>query len=117
MTTPIGRQILAAIESWRTVAEAPGIAGTRVKPVSTGPYHKTGTNRQANLVKLAAAFSNPLLKSPSYPRPGVPYPPKRRTRRLTKTVTWSRHKWWGLASRRASCVDCPSPSRPSSVCL
>ena len=34
----------------------------RLGPIFTYTYRKTGVNRQADLVKLVAAFSNPLLK-------------------------------------------------------
>ena len=71
------RVLLAVVEIGGVpeVAETLGIAETTVKTHLHRTYHKTGTNRQADLVKLVAAFSNPLLKSPSHPRPGVPYPP------------------------------------------
>jgi DNA-binding CsgD family transcriptional regulator len=41
-------------------AEALGIAETTVKTHLHRVFSKTGTNRQADLVKLAAGFSNPL---------------------------------------------------------
>ena len=44
------------------VAEALGIAETTVKTHLGHIYEKTGTSRQAGLVKLVAGFSNPLLK-------------------------------------------------------
>ena len=43
------------------VAEALGIAETTVKTHLHRTYQKTGINRQADLVKLVAAFSNPLV--------------------------------------------------------
>jgi len=58
------RVLLAVVEVGGVpeVAEALGIAETTVKTHLRQTYHKTGTNRQADLVKLVAAFSNPLLK-------------------------------------------------------
>jgi DNA-binding CsgD family transcriptional regulator len=58
------RVLLAVVEVGGVpeVAEALGIAETTVKTHLHRAYHKTGTNRQADLVKLVAAFSNPLLK-------------------------------------------------------
>jgi DNA-binding CsgD family transcriptional regulator len=47
--------------SQRDFAEALGIAETTVRSHLNQTYHKTGVNRQADLVKLVAAFSNPLL--------------------------------------------------------
>jgi DNA-binding CsgD family transcriptional regulator len=44
------------------VAEVLGIAETTVKTHLGGLYQKTGARRQADLVKLVAGFSNPLLK-------------------------------------------------------
>ena len=41
-------------------ADAMGIAETTVKTHLHRVFSKTGTNRQADLVKLAAGFSNPL---------------------------------------------------------
>jgi len=43
------------------VAEVLGIAATTVKTHLGHVFEKTGTNRQADLVKLVAGFSNPLL--------------------------------------------------------
>jgi DNA-binding CsgD family transcriptional regulator len=42
------------------VAQSLGIAGTTVKTHLKRVFAKTGTSRQADLVKLAAGFSNPL---------------------------------------------------------
>ena len=42
-------------------AEILGIAETTVKTHLHRVFSKTGTNRQADLVKLAAGFSNPLI--------------------------------------------------------
>ena len=42
------------------VAVALGIAETTVKTHLGRTYQKTGTSRQAELVKLVAGFSNPL---------------------------------------------------------
>ena len=42
-------------------AEALGIAETTVKTHLRRLYAKTGTGRQAELVKLVAGFSNPLV--------------------------------------------------------
>ena len=44
------------------VAEVLGIAATTVKTHLGNIFAKTGTNRQADLVKLVAGFSNPLMK-------------------------------------------------------
>jgi DNA-binding CsgD family transcriptional regulator len=44
------------------VAEVLGIAATTVKSHLGNVFAKTGTNRQADLVKLVAGFANPLLK-------------------------------------------------------
>jgi DNA-binding CsgD family transcriptional regulator len=44
------------------VAEVLGIAATTVKTHLSNVFAKTGTNRQADLVKLVAGFSNPLMK-------------------------------------------------------
>jgi len=44
------------------VAEALGIAATTVKTHLGHVFEKTGTNRQADLAKLVAGFSNPLMK-------------------------------------------------------
>ena len=43
------------------VAEALGIAETTVRTHLYQTFQKTGVNRQADMVKLVAAFSNPLL--------------------------------------------------------
>ena len=43
------------------VAEALGIAKSTVKTHLSRIYEKTGAGRQADLVKLVAGFSNPLL--------------------------------------------------------
>lgn len=58
------RVLLAVVEvgGVPAVAEALGIAETTVRTHLHQTYQKTGTNRQADLVKLVAAFSNPLLK-------------------------------------------------------
>jgi DNA-binding CsgD family transcriptional regulator len=58
------RVLLAVVEVGGVpeVAEALGIAETTVRTHLRQAYQKTGTNRQADLVKLVAAFSNPLLK-------------------------------------------------------
>lgn len=58
------RVLLAVVEVGGVpeVAETLGIAETTVKTHLHQTYQKTGTNRQADLVKLVAAFSNPLLK-------------------------------------------------------
>jgi DNA-binding CsgD family transcriptional regulator len=57
------RVLLAIVEVGRVpeVAEAIGIAETTVRTHLHHTYQKTGVNRQADLVKLVAAFSNPLL--------------------------------------------------------
>jgi len=39
-----------------------GIAETTVRTHLHRTYQKTGVNRQADLVKLVAAYSNPLVK-------------------------------------------------------
>lgn len=58
------RVLLAVVEVGGVpeVAQALGIAETTVRSHLQQTYHKTGTNRQADLVKLVAAFSNPLVK-------------------------------------------------------
>jgi DNA-binding CsgD family transcriptional regulator len=58
------RVLLAVVEVGGVpeVAEALGIAKTTVRTHLQQTYHKTGTSRQADLVKLVAAFSNPLVK-------------------------------------------------------
>jgi DNA-binding CsgD family transcriptional regulator len=43
------------------VAEALGVAGTTVKTHLTRLFAKTGTNRQVDLVKLVARYTNPLV--------------------------------------------------------
>jgi DNA-binding CsgD family transcriptional regulator/PAS domain-containing protein len=57
------RVLLALVEIGGVpeVAEALGIAETTVRTHLQRTYNKTGVNRQADLVKLVAAFSNPLL--------------------------------------------------------
>jgi DNA-binding CsgD family transcriptional regulator len=63
--TPMELRVLLAIVEVGgvpEVAEALGIAATTVRTHLNQTYHKTGTNRQAALVRLVAAFSNPLLK-------------------------------------------------------
>jgi DNA-binding CsgD family transcriptional regulator len=57
------RVLLAIVEVGGVpeVAEVLGIAETTVRTHLQQTYYKTGTNRQADLVKLVAAFSNPLL--------------------------------------------------------
>jgi DNA-binding CsgD family transcriptional regulator len=63
--TPMELRVLLAIVEVGgvpEVAEALGIAETTVKTHLHQTYQKTGANRQADLVKLIAAFSNPLLK-------------------------------------------------------
>jgi DNA-binding CsgD family transcriptional regulator len=65
--TPMELRVLLAIVEVGgvpEVAEALGIAQTTVKTHLGRTYQKTGANRQADLVKLVAAFSNPLLNSP-----------------------------------------------------
>jgi DNA-binding CsgD family transcriptional regulator len=62
--TPMELRVLLAIVEVGgvpEVAEALGIAETTVKTHLHRTYHKTSTNRQADLVKLVAAFCNPLL--------------------------------------------------------
>ena len=58
------RVLLAIVEVGGSpeVAEALGIAETTVKTYLRQTYSKTGANRHADLVKLVAAFSNPLIK-------------------------------------------------------
>jgi DNA-binding CsgD family transcriptional regulator len=43
------------------VAEVLGIADTTVKTHLSHLYEKTGAGRQADLVKLVAGFSNPIV--------------------------------------------------------
>jgi DNA-binding CsgD family transcriptional regulator/PAS domain-containing protein len=58
------RVLLAVVEVGGVpeVADALGIAETTVRSHLRHVYQKTDSNRQADLVKLVAAFSNPLLK-------------------------------------------------------
>jgi DNA-binding CsgD family transcriptional regulator/PAS domain-containing protein len=58
------RVLLAIVEIGGVpeVAEGLGVAETTVKTHLQRVYQKTSTNRQADLVKLVAAFSNPLHK-------------------------------------------------------
>ena len=58
------RVLLAVVEVGGApeVAEALGVAESTVKTHLRRTYGKTGVNRQADLVKLVAAFSNPLVK-------------------------------------------------------
>ena len=63
--TPMELRVLLAIVEVGgvpEVAEALGIGETTVRTHLQQAYHKTSTNRQADLVKLVAAFSNPLVK-------------------------------------------------------
>jgi DNA-binding CsgD family transcriptional regulator len=65
--TPMELRVLLAIVEVGGVpgvAEALGIAETTVKTHLGGIYAKTGAARQADLVKLVAGFSNPLLGNP-----------------------------------------------------
>jgi DNA-binding CsgD family transcriptional regulator len=62
--TPMELRVLLAIVEVGgvpEVAETLGVAESTVKTHLQHVYQKTGTNRQADLVKLVAAFSNPLL--------------------------------------------------------
>ncbi len=63
--TPMELRVLLAIVEVGgvpEVAEALGIAETTARTHLSQTFHKTGANRQADLVKLVAAFSNPLVK-------------------------------------------------------
>ena len=63
--TPMELRVLLAIVEVGGIpeaAEALGIAQTTIKTHLTRLYAKTGANRHADLVKLVAAFSSPLLK-------------------------------------------------------
>jgi DNA-binding CsgD family transcriptional regulator len=51
------------------VADVLGIAPTTVKTHLGSIYEKTGTNRQADLVKVVAGFSSPLAATPLADRP------------------------------------------------
>ncbi|HET7716680.1 MAG TPA: helix-turn-helix transcriptional regulator [Bauldia sp.] len=57
------RVLLAIVEVGGVpeVAETLGVAGSTVKTHLVHLYAKTGTSRQADLVKLVAGFANPLL--------------------------------------------------------
>ena len=57
------RVLLAIVEVGGVpeVAETLGVSATTVKSHVTNLFKKTGADRQADLVKLVAAFSNPLL--------------------------------------------------------
>jgi DNA-binding CsgD family transcriptional regulator/PAS domain-containing protein len=62
--TPMELRVLLAIVEVGgvpEVAEAFGVAETTVRTHLHQTYQKTGVNRQADLVKLVAGFSNPLL--------------------------------------------------------
>jgi DNA-binding CsgD family transcriptional regulator len=62
--TPMELRVLLAIVEVGGVPEvsvALGIAETTVRSHLNQTYHKTGVNRQADLVKLVASFSNPLV--------------------------------------------------------
>jgi DNA-binding CsgD family transcriptional regulator len=62
--TPMELRVLLAIVEVGgvpEVAEALGVAETTVRTHLNQTYRKTGVNRQADLVKLVAAYSNPLL--------------------------------------------------------
>jgi DNA-binding CsgD family transcriptional regulator len=62
--TPMELRVLLAIVEVGgvpEVAETLGVAESTIKTHLQHVYQKTGTNRQADLVKLVAAFSNPLL--------------------------------------------------------
>jgi DNA-binding CsgD family transcriptional regulator/PAS domain-containing protein len=64
--TPMELRVLLAIVEVGgvpEVAEALGIAESTVKTHLHQTYQKTGVNRQADLVKLVAAFSNPLFNN------------------------------------------------------
>lgn len=52
---------IVEVGSVREAAEMLGIAGTTVKTHLAHIYEKTGTARQADLVKLVAGFASPLL--------------------------------------------------------
>jgi DNA-binding CsgD family transcriptional regulator len=61
--TPTELQVLLAVVEVGgapEVAETLGVAESTVKTHLKRLYHKTGANRQADLVKLVAGFSNPL---------------------------------------------------------
>jgi len=63
--TPTELRILFLIidgGSVREVAEALGIAASTVKTHLSRVFEKTGTSRQADLVKVAAGFSNSFLR-------------------------------------------------------
>jgi DNA-binding CsgD family transcriptional regulator len=65
--TPMELRVLLAIVEVGgvpEVAEALGVAETTVKTHLGRTYQKTGAHRQADLVKLVAGFSNPLVNSP-----------------------------------------------------
>jgi DNA-binding transcriptional LysR family regulator len=62
--TPMELRVLLAIVEVGGVPEvatALGIAESTVRTHLNQAYNKTGANRQADLVKLVAGFSNPLL--------------------------------------------------------
>jgi DNA-binding CsgD family transcriptional regulator len=63
--TPMEFRVLLAVVGTGgvpKVAEALGIAETTVKYHLRSVYRKTGCNRQADVVKLVAEFSNPLVR-------------------------------------------------------
>jgi DNA-binding CsgD family transcriptional regulator len=69
LTSSETRVLLAIFEvgGVRETAQALGIAEATVKTHLHRLFGKTGTTRQADLVKLVASFSNPLLNRSSFP--------------------------------------------------
>src|SRR5262249_60291390 len=63
------RVLLAIVEigGVRGVAKALGLSETTVKTHLRHVFEKTNTTRQAELVKLVAAFGNPLVASSASP--------------------------------------------------
>jgi DNA-binding NarL/FixJ family response regulator len=65
--TPSELRVLAALSEVGgvpAVAEVVGISQATVKTHLQGLFAKTGTNRQTDLVKLAAAHASPLRQVP-----------------------------------------------------
>jgi len=80
--TPSELRVLLAIVEVGGVAETAhtlGIAEATVKTHLHRVFGKTGTSRQADLVKLVAGFSNPLVGGSRFPLPERRQPPNGRS--------------------------------------
>ena len=72
------------------VAPVLGIAETTVRTHLRHLFEKTGTSRQADLVKVVASFANPLIKLRASSFVVVGLPPLRERGRGTRGVTGER---------------------------